>query len=271
MSCAAIMVHIDPEGDLTPRVKLVQGLAERLGCDVIGVSSWMPQPVFIADNVMIDAPPDEQVTRALEDALREKERTFRNATANWGRPVHWRSALEFPTALLAREAVSADLLVIGRDASPFNAHRDTDAGALALGAGRPVLVVPPGVASLALDHALVAWKSTREARRALTDALPLLKKARAVTVLAIAESGDESGGLDQAAGFLERHGIAVTAEPIRASDGNAGTILLREAAARSCDLVVAGAYGRSRVGEWLFGGVTRHLLTQSPVCCLLSH
>ena len=271
MSCAAILVHVDPEGELTPRVGLARALADRLDCDIIGVSAWMPRPVFIADNVMIDAPPDEQVAQALQDALREKERMVMAATADWKRPVEWRSALEFPTTLMAREAASADLLVIGRDASPFDMHRDTDAGALTLAAGRPVLVVPPGVSTLALDHALVAWKPTREARRALADALPLLKNARSVTVVAVAESADDQDGLEQAAGYLKRHGVAVQAERVELTEGNAGNAILREAASRGCDLVVAGAYGRSRVGEWLFGGVTRHLLTHCPVCCLLSH
>lgn len=142
---------------------------------------------------------------------------------------------------------------------------------------RPVLVGPRGVNPLEAKRALVAWKDTREARRAIRDALPLLHKAKEVMVVEIAESGrsievaDAQSRLRDVVAYLKRHQITVVADRVRPNEGTVGNAVLRIAQEQSFDLIVAGAYGHSRLGEWLFGGVTQELLTSSPVCCLLSH
>jgi hypothetical protein len=112
--------------------------------------------------------------------------------------VEWRSALELPARYVAREARATDLVIVGGDGNaildPFAIAGPSD---LVLQAGRPLLVVPAAVKWLDLRSALVAWKDCPEARRAVADALPLLGKAKEVTVAGIAE---EEGG--QAVGFV---------------------------------------------------------------------
>jgi nucleotide-binding universal stress UspA family protein len=95
-----------------------------------------------------------------------------------------------------------------------------------------------------------------------------------VVVLEACETGSEQDAqraLRDVAGYLARHGIKVVAERVRPVDGTAFNTLLRLVEEQSVDLIVAGAYGHSRLGEWVFGGMTQDLLTKSPVCCLLSH
>ena len=71
--------------------------------------------------------------------------------------------------------------------------------------------------------------------------------------------------------YLSRHGVTALAEWVRPIEGTASGALLRVVEEQSVDLIVSGAYGHTRLGEWIFGGMTKDLLTLSPVCCLLSH
>jgi nucleotide-binding universal stress UspA family protein len=132
--------------------------------------------------------------------------------------------------------------------------------------------VPKPVTSLPLKRVAIAWKDVREARRAVRDALPLLQKAESVMIVEISEGGDGSlQRLKDVAGYLNRHGIEIVAERVRPLEIGAADALLRLAHDENINLIVAGAYGHSRLGEWVFGGVTRGLLDESQVCCLFSH
>jgi nucleotide-binding universal stress UspA family protein len=139
--------------------------------------------------------------------------------------------------------------------------------------GRPLLLVPSAVKWLDLRSVLIAWKDTREARRAVADALPLLRKGKDVTVAAIVEEGDHSSAVTEATrdvvGWLSRHGISAF-EQIVARNGDAAAQLDEIAANTGAGLVVAGAYGHSRLREWALGGVTRHLVAESARCVMLS-
>ena len=77
--------------------------------------------------------------------------------------------------------------------------------------------------------------------------------------------------LKDVSGFLIHHGITNVTERVLPDAAIAGDVLVRFAQDTQADLIVAGAYGHSRLGEWMFGGVTRDLLTKSPICCLFSH
>ena len=151
--------------------------------------------------------------------------------------------------------------------------RRVKVGDLAIKAGRPLLIVPYGISALTLKNAFVAWKDSPEARRAVADAMPLLKLTKNVTVLEATTSKTEEGaqerGMDVAR-WLEAHNVS--AEPVttrlRAPDADG---LRTELVERGCDFLVAGAYGHSRAGEFCFGGVTRDLLLNPEYCVLISH
>jgi nucleotide-binding universal stress UspA family protein len=136
-----------------------------------------------------------------------------------------------------------------------------------------VLIVPATADKPRLEAVLVAWKDTREARRAVADALPLLKRAAHVCVVEIADDADLRAAhvrLDDVVAWLARHGVV--AQPLAANTNPAdadqlGTI----AKEQGVDLIVAGGYGHSRLREWVMGGVTRSLLQGAQRCSLLSH
>ena len=144
-----------------------------------------------------------------------------------------------------------------------------------MAAGRPILVVPPKLPQRQiLSHVLVAWKDSRESRRAVADTLPFLRKAKLITVMEIAESGDEGANhrsVDDVANFIRLHGAAATPLALPANDQSAADRLLGYAEANGAGLIVLGGYGHARAREWIFGGVTRSMLKTSPICCLFSH
>jgi len=121
---------------------------------------------------------------------------------------------------------------------------------------------------------MVAWKDTREARRAVADALPLLQRAQTVIIAAAAKGADDAAAdpsLGPISDYLGRHGVAAVVEGVVDDGEHVGRRLVRAAQGLGAQLVVAGAYGHSRAREWAFGGVTEHLIQHSPLASLMSH
>jgi nucleotide-binding universal stress UspA family protein len=136
-----------------------------------------------------------------------------------------------------------------------------------------MLLVPQGITSLPLKNVFIAWKDTREARRAALDALPLLEAAGHATVLEVAsvqEQAEADKRVKDVALWLERHRLSATPLAICTSHAQEG-FLRSQLGKRHCDLLVAGAFSHNRMGEWLFGGMTEDLLLDPDCCVLLSH
>ncbi|MGE0726063.1 MAG: universal stress protein, partial [Alphaproteobacteria bacterium] len=175
-----------------------------------------------------------------------------------------------PGRFLVDQARAADLVVIGRDSGPATRwHLAAAPGDVVLGLGRPLLVVPPGVRRLAADRIVVGWKNTAPSRRAIADALPLLRRAGKVLVVAVGDACEE--GPEDVVALLRRHEVAAAAMLRPAVAAPPADELMRIAAGESADLIVTGAYGHARMREWILGGVTRALLDDAPICCLMSH
>jgi nucleotide-binding universal stress UspA family protein len=274
MSYATLMVHLDVDGKSSGRENVAADLAARFHAHLIGVGAWAPMSVFLAEGAKVDPDPTEPHLQDMKSLLDQKGRQFCAAVARSDPQAEWRSILDFPTDVLAQECRSADLVIVGPGQESSDPFRALDPGGLVLKAGRPVLIVPAGVASLSPRHVAIAWKDAREARRAVGDALPFLQQAESVMIVEISEVGESGrilGHVKDVAGYLARHGIDVIAERVRPAEVSVTDALLRVVHDENINLLVAGAYGHSRLGEWAFGGVTRDLLAQSPVCCLLSH
>jgi len=206
--------------------------------------------------------------------LQRAETSFRAAAGEEGPKLEWRSAIDLPDTFLVSEARSADLVIVGRAPSPMDICRYLDPGAAVLRMGRPMLVVPPGIDRLMAERVLIGWKDSREARRALQDALPVLREAKSVAVVEVCDEGMEAFAqrhVEDVAHYLRRHRISVGSTMAGAAKQGIADHLIDLARVEGADLIVTGAYGHSRLGEWIFGGVTRELLASSPVCCLMSN
>jgi nucleotide-binding universal stress UspA family protein len=134
--------------------------------------------------------------------------------------------------------------------------------------------VPPGIDSLKAERILIGWKDCREARRALCDSLPLLHEAKSVAIIEVCDDSMEALArrrVEDVAHYLTRHRISVGSATAAAAKHGIADHLMDLARVEGADLIVTGAYGHGRFGEWIFGGVTRELLASSPVCCLMSN
>lgn len=279
MAQVTLAVHVEPDEDGEARGRLAARLARRLDAFLVGiaarditppVTSSTAGPVIVA---ALLASQEETIQAELEEAQRQ----FLAVTRDEGCPTEWRASIVKPSEMLAGEARGADLLIVGRkpDAVDLSRSRHADPGDVLMRAGRPILVVPPGMSSLDTSHVVVAWKETRESRRALADALPLLKLAESTAVVAVCDTVSEQEVADTAVQdvlqYLARHGVQAVADVRLLREATASAELLLAAERHGADLIVAGGYGHSRLQEWIFGGVTRTLLHHCPKCCLLSH
>jgi nucleotide-binding universal stress UspA family protein len=287
------MVYVDADGTPEQRVRLSASLADKFSATLIGISAAAFRPPMMVEGIPFRSPmlvqavhspmtvggaaieeATESVVKETNTKLASKEKWFRNIVGADHRKLEWRSVLDYPAEALAREARSADLVVIGRMAGPGDAYSSLDPGGAILRIGRPTLVVPEGVSSLIAEHVVIGWKDTREARRAVQDAIPFLHEATRVTIAEICEHGEERaalGHIDDVARYLTRHGINGGPKVMLQKEGSGAAQLIRLAQDEGADLLVAGAYGHSRLGELVFGGMTRELLATSPICCLMSH
>jgi nucleotide-binding universal stress UspA family protein len=271
MSYAALMVHVDETPGSEKRTRLAVELAARFQSALIGVAGRSYLSGFPGDSTRSDKNDGER--QEMVKLLGELEKNFR-AAAGQLKHVDWRGAFEYTNKLVPLQARAADLIVVGRRERPGDLYFALDPGMTILHAGRPVLVVPESLDSLSARRVVVAWKDTRESRRAVRDALPFLRDADQVLIVEISEHGTEAQSkkrLDDVAEYLVRHKVVVAAKAYLHTEQAAARKILRFAKDEKADLVVAGGYGRVRLSEWIFGGVTRDLLAESPICCLFSH
>lgn len=276
MGYNCIMVRLELSKDNASVLKVAGDLAERFGSKVIGIAACQPLQIlanegFAADQAIIQN--REEITGEIAAA----EAQFRAALSGRVREIEWRSSITFDSLAeyIAEQARAADLIVTAKDIGPSlldESHR-VRLGDLVMRAGRPVLIVPDGVTGLALRHVFVGWKDTREARRAVSDALPILAISNEVTVLEVApdyETKRAQGRVEDVAAWLTEHDVR--ARPMTdIPTGQAAGYLHARLLTDHCDLLVAGAYGHNRMREWIFGGVTQDVLLDPEFCVLISH
>lgn len=268
-----ILVHAEPAGRSAGLVKAAADLARRLGARLTGLGAEMIEPLAPANPYagVTTAEWVAAMSEQVEANLKAAETAFRKSTE--GADADWRTCHDMPARALAMAARSADLVIVGA-APSVNYYRAADPAEVVMEAGRPVLIAPEGADHFAGRAAVVAWKDTREARRAVFDALPLLRRTEEVVVQAVCSEADaeyaEAQTSDVAA-WLDRHGINARARVSAGAEGDVVEELNAEALAIGADLIVAGAYGHSRLREWAFGGVTRTLLDDPRCWLLLSH
>jgi nucleotide-binding universal stress UspA family protein len=302
MGYKTILVHVDETAHSAARVLMAADLALQHGAHVIGVALTGVSR-FLYQNEMVD---DEDPNLAQHlDVLRERAS---RALAGFAPQLHALGVHSFeerilddePGAGLALLARHADLLIVGQ--APPEGRASAPAGFPAevlTESGCPVLVVPhtarprgsisvttAGVASSGAPapgrHVLIAWNASKEAARAVREALPLLARAEKVTLAIIdadlrpAAFGDTPGA--EVLAWLARHGITAGTQMRQTArqgllkrPGDAGEALLMLAGETGCDLVVLGAYGHSRFRETLLGGVTRTVLETMTVPVLMAH
>jgi nucleotide-binding universal stress UspA family protein len=273
MSFATLMVHVGLYEPGETRVRLAVDLANRFSSRLIGISACAPPPPVPLDAGIVADQRFAEQAGDMKARLEKRGAGFRTSAVDGRHGVEWRFDVGFPDSFVANEARAADLVIIGR-ASPGGIYQSLDPGHMILQSGRPVLVAPPDVERVRAEHVVIGWKDTREARRAVRDSIPFLHAAKHVTIVEVCPERAEQTArthLDDVAQYLSLHRATVRSRIAAHPDESATDELLRVAKDENADLIVVGGYGHSRLGEWMFGGVTRTLLASCPVCCLFSH
>jgi nucleotide-binding universal stress UspA family protein len=273
MDIRTILVHVDIDSHRPDFFRTVGSLAQRFDAKVLGHAAASPSAAYVGiDGGNATAEIYAQERDEIEKQLAGIEGEFRAAMPH-GMAVEWQSLCAPPNMSLNDHLYRADLVVAQSVQGSWGdtVTRHLDLGDLILSAGRPVLVVGTPAAMKA-ESIVVGWKDSREARRAIADALPFLKTAAKVCVVSVDEDASPTSGicLDGLVGWLARHGV--TAESQLETEQDDAVVALSDIAAREkADLIVTGGYGHNRLREWLFGGVTRGLLQNSALNRLMSN
>lgn len=278
MSFKTLLAVIQDKGDIERVLDHVLPLASRLKSHVIGIHA---EPMALPYTTAIGFPDAEfmQVTAEVtKERAAELEKIFATRTATSGVSAEWRTmeSLSGDSALCALASARATDLVIAAQTDPSQSSAQTaNVDHLLFETGRPALFVPyAGPVTTVFTRILVAWNGTREASRAAFDALPFIMEADETEILIIDAPDDDAdlpdgSGADIAAA-LARHGAHVTVTNESSSGIGVSAVIENRATEINADLLVMGAYGHSRLREFLFGGVTRELLKSMPVATFMS-
>ena len=219
----------------------------------------------------------EQQRADNDKAARDAVSTFETAAKRAG--ISFESRIMTASVPGAADTFGAmarrfDLSVIAQADSNKLAPEEVIVEGALFSSGRPVIVVPYIQKSgLKLDRVIVAWDASRNAARAVADALPLLAKANTIDVVIVASErpkSDEIAGADIGQ-HLARHGLNVEVKRIVATDTSVADTLLSHAADNGADLMLMGGYGHSRLRQFILGGVTRGILSSMTIPVLMSH
>jgi nucleotide-binding universal stress UspA family protein len=276
-----LLVVLDSDAASRGRIALAAALAERFASHLVGLYPLpipqAPRHLGYYDPALLD--PFFRELRAQAQEVSDKEReAFEHAASLRGLSAEWRVVDEGPQSDPALHARYVDLTILGQldpDRSDADLVRPRPEH-VTLASGRPILVVPyAGRFETVGRRVLIGWNATREATRAVNDAMPLLAAAEVVTVLSIdAREGPDAHGELPGADIslhLARHDVKAEVERTVSAGIPAGEVLLSRAADLGADLLVIGAYGHSRVRELLLGGATRSILQSMTVPVLMSH
>lgn len=275
-----IAVFVDVSRASFVRVTYAVRLALRYHAHLVGIFvvpfGWThdPSASFIRGREAIRALIERQKAQELRTTATASER-FENTAGREGVSFEFRMirAADISDDALFH-SLHADLVLVGHP-KPGGLPDDWSAESLMLATGVPVLIVPNNwTAGTIAENILVAWNASREARRAITDAIPLLQRARTVSIVVVdaqtnARHGQEPGA--DIALYLSRHGVNVTVEQLRSDGRSIAHTIMDRALLVAADLIVLGAYSHSRSREALFGGVTRSLLKTAAIPLFIAH
>jgi len=276
MSFKTILVHVDSGPRCSARVDIAIRLAFQHDAHLVGLQALTPfEPPGYVMAEMGSAIIEAQRQVAAAEIARAETEFAKQASASGLRNVEWRTAIDDPVDAMTLHARYADLIVIGQSGGGNSAHTPADfPERLMLAAGRPVLIVPAIGSFPSLGkRILIAWNPSREATRAVTDSIPLLRLADHVHVMAVNPKTGEHGAVAGAdiGLYLARHGVRVEVKTDHGAEIDVGNELLSRAADLDADLIVMGGYGHSRLKEWVLGGATRTILESMTVPVLMSH
>lgn len=280
MAYKDILLHLDESNECQERTRAAVSLAQNYEAHLVGFCPAVRPVVPAHVEVYMMSDIIQQQEKDAWKLAHEAKEQFQKAVSHLDLSTEYRAELCLEPELakvLSAHARSTDLVVLSQskdeDVPLGGRHLPED---VAMASGRPVLLVPyVGYGESIGQRVLVAWDGSREAARAVSDALPFLTAAESVVVMAVGNfQNGQSNSDDPAADIgrhLARHGCKVEVYATKAVNISIGDTMLSRCADLSSDLLVMGAYGHTRLKEMILGGVTRHILRHMTIPTLLSH
>ena len=277
MAYKDILVHVDNSASSPARLNASIRVAKEWGAKLTGLyvlsRPYLPayaEAQISADILETQAKESEKVAERAKDS-------FTAATQSNGLNANWRVVENGTADALAVQSRYFDLVVAGQENPKdefFIAGSEMPDRTILI-SGRPALLIPYiGDCETIGENVMIAWDGSRQASRAVHDAMPVLEDAKNVTVMVINPKDKGNGsGKEPGAGVvrhLAEHGIKATAEHVT-TDLDPGNMLLSRASDKGIDLIIMGAYGHARWTELVLGGVTKHMLQHMTVPVLMSH
>jgi nucleotide-binding universal stress UspA family protein len=279
MAYKTILVHVDETRATAERIKLAAHLALASGAHLTGVAfTGVSRFLFQPGAMEMDDPSLSAQLSMLRERGQRALSQFDRLVLGADVETHETRVVDDEAgAGMVLQARYSDLVILGQ----YDSEERTPSVMpdfpefVIINSGRPVLVVPhAGRFSVAGNRVLVAWDASVEATRAVTAALPILRRSALVRVVVInAEGGGDAHGEEPGADialFLARHGVNVEVLQ-RKAHGDVGEALLASATELDADLMVMGGYGHSRFREVLLGGATRSVLEKMTLPVLMMH
>jgi nucleotide-binding universal stress UspA family protein len=281
MAFKSIAVFIDPAPAGQAGISYAVRMASRYGAHLIGIL-MVPLVSGGSNSVAESFVEGRQAVKQIVAAYQAREAAVIDDAKRDFSAYCTREDISFEFRFLhqgdfhdgvALNCMHTDLVIVGSPRSP-GLPNDWSAESLLLATGVPFLLLPESRIDSTAEHVVVAWNASRQARRAVADALPLLISAQSVTILVVDPQknlryGEEPGS--DMARYLVRHGAKVSVERVQSHGEPVANIILAYAERHDADLVVVGAYSHNRTTEMIFGGVTRSLLRDAAVPLLIAH
>lgn len=183
----------------------------------------------------------------------------------------WRERTGAEDNVIAGEARLRDLVVLSATGEEPDSMRAGAIEKAIFDSGRPLLLTPPGAGLKKVGRAAVFWNGGTQAARAVAAALPLLHDADTVDIMWVEEDVEEDFILTGLVEYLAWHDISASVNRFKPDERLVGELLMDEAVAGGADVVVMGGYSHSRLREFILGGVTQHMLEESPLPALIAH
>lgn len=268
-----IAVYVNSSKASDNRTVVASHIASEMNATLIGMSCEYISANAFANGHVSNRLLELEYER-VSSVLESREKKFRELVGSKNIRLNWRQNNDYPLKSTIDQLRAVDLFIIGSDATIALEHR-LNPPTVVMHAGRPVLYIPDQAVSASLKNVVIAWKDARESRRAIFDSIPYLQKAENILLLGVCEDlqsrSDVFDSISDVSQYLSSHNLICELKVIRGSKQPVGDEIISVANKFGADLIVAGAYGQSQVGEWIFGGVTETLLNNSPVACMFSH
>ena len=268
----SILVHVQDDNSFDYRLQTALELCRatngHLRClHVSSIQAYMAMDPFGGVFVMQD------VLASIDDYDKKLQHRIEERLATEDVSWDYHQVTGNPVNVIVSEAALADVVVVGRDFEPENRRAPISFIGEMLGRSRTPLLVPPmdGARYYPAGAAMVAWNGSYESANAVRGAVGLLKLASNVIVVRVDPGENETLPAEELFKYLSRHGIEAQSRVVETLDGDIASALLDCADQSTATAIVMGGYSHSRIGEFVFGGVTRDLLEKSPVSLLIAH